>query len=202
MRRHLKTVIFPQVLRGDEICEQVCLHTGEEGVKCLTLGDWIDTFKVRRRSVKNSLNVILTQGLQTHLNHVCPSSGWQVDGASGRGLSIGRRNQSLCCSKVGGRCYSDSQSQCYSACCCLSSWSPSCHGSPCKPHPELSYNFITAWWEACHLCEWETKAASTPADMPHAMNGWRVYATFTDIHSVEKSVESKLSFRDQDFWES
>lgn len=68
---------------------------------------------------------------EVHL--VRPSCGWQAGGVWAPDSSTGRRSQSLCCSKVGGRCYSDSQSPCCSACCCPSSWSLSCCGSLCEP---------------------------------------------------------------------
>lgn len=76
---------------------------------------------------------------RTHLRRERPSCGWQADGVWTRDWSTGRRRSpSPCCSKVGGRCYSDSPFQCCSACCCLSSWSPSSRGCSCETDPHLS----------------------------------------------------------------
>lgn len=83
----------------------------------------------------------------SHLQWRCvrrPSCDWPTAGPWGRGWSTGRRSPSQRCSRVGGRCCSDSPSRCCSAGCCPSSWSRSrsrsCRGSSCGGRPQAHVN--------------------------------------------------------------
>lgn len=119
----------------------------------------------------NSCAAAAYYSAKTHLCRAHPSCGWQAGGVWAPDSPTGRRNPSRCCSKVGGRCYSDSPLQCCSACCCLSSWSPSCRGCPCETHPQLfsRRRLIYVPW----TCSSAREHRAVYAGKRHIISGWR-----------------------------